>query len=447
MQTIRLLKYILLLAVAGACALAVKEDMREVLVYPTMEDGSLMHWLAISPLNYDIAYLGDSMSADVLASDGATELTVRPREGDRVQGKVWHKMHYTGAVQGPSMCELFNVAGGYFEYAITPSLIYVYSPAEHPNAVFAGSSDDGLKVILNGKKLWSNQIQRSPTYDGDQAPAPLKAGWNTLLCVVDQVGGGHLLCARFLDGDKPITDLELSLDPATADAKRYPAGPYNQAAAELTRVAEKLRMDGKLDDALTAYNLVLTKYPLADAAPRAAYARAGVYYSLTGQKSLNQPDKAAETLDALLTRYGQDALAEYALLDLGKIQESALNDLPKAEATYRSMEERYPQSALAAKSVTELARLFADEKNYEDSLLTYRKAIKKYPNSDEVMTATLGIAETYRLAGDKDKARKQYEAARAMAQDWHDNKYGVDVGKQAWLQGILDDVRLKLGQL
>ena len=57
------------------------------------------------------------------------------------------------------------------------------------------------------------------------------------------------------------------------------------------------------------------------------------------------------------------------------------------------------------------------------------------------MTATLGIADVYRLSGDKVKAAKQYEAARAMAADWYDNKYGVDVGKQAWLRGILDYVR------
>jgi len=71
----------------------------------------------------------------------------------------------------------------------------------------------------------------------------------------------------------------------------------------------------------------------------------------------------------------------------------------------------------------------------------YRKAIGKYPKSDPVMTATVGIADAYRLAGDKTKARQQYEAARALAQDWHDNKYGVDVGKQAWLRDILDQIR------
>jgi Tfp pilus assembly protein PilF len=57
------------------------------------------------------------------------------------------------------------------------------------------------------------------------------------------------------------------------------------------------------------------------------------------------------------------------------------------------------------------------------------------------MTATLGIADAYQLAGEKDKARKQYQAAMTLAQDWHDNKYGVDVGKQAWLREVIEYAR------
>ena len=417
---------------------------KEVVVYSTAEDGSLMHWLGISPLLYNISYLGDSMSADVLAGEGKTQKTVRPRAGDQVQGHTWHKMHFTGAVQGPSMCELFQVAGRGFNYAITCCYAYVYSPVARPKAVFAGSSDDALKVILNGNKVWSNQIQRSPTYDSDQAPAPLKKGWNTLLVVVDQVWGGHLLCARFLDGGQGVTDLEVSLDPPTKSAKRRPAGPYNAAASKLMREADTLKMDGKLTEALAAYEQVIDKYSLADVAPRAAYARAMTYYSLKDEKSLGHPKEAAAALRSLLGRYPQDLLAEYALLDLAGIEETALSKAKDAEATYRSFEELYPRSSLASRSVVQLGRLLAQQRRFEESLLTYRKVLQKYPKSDEVMTATLGIADTYRLAGEDEKARKQYEAARSLAQDWHDNKYGVDVGKQAWLQGVLDEIRKKL---
>lgn len=448
------------------CAAEATKDFDDVLVYPTMGEGSIMHWLSVSPLRYDVAFLGDSMSADVLEGDVkiernrlptldevsndvhsgmSNELTIRPRAGDMVQKRMWQKMQFNGAITGPSMCDLFNVSGGSFEYGITCSYIYIYSPVDRPNAILSASSDDALKVIFNGRKIWSNQIQRSPTYDSDKAPAPLKKGWNTLLMVVDQVWGGHLLCARFLDGDKPVTDIEISLDPPSENAKRHPAAPYNKEAADLMHIADGLKADAKWNEAIAAYDQVLTKCPLADVAPAAAYAKAVVFCNLTGGKSLGQADKSVEALNFLLVHYPQDILAEYALLDVAKLQEMALKDTTKAEATYRSFEDRYPQSSLAAKSVVELARILAEGKKFEEAILTYRKAIKKYPQADEVMTATVGIADTYRLSGDKDKARKQYEAAMAMAKDWHDNKYGVDVGKQAWLSGIMDDVHGRLG--
>ncbi len=436
-----------LLPIRGECGEKKPQNFKEVLVYPLLSDGSMMHWLAISPLRFNVSFLGDSMSADVLKQAGVTERTVRPRAGDIVQGQRWHKVHLAPTTCGPTMGSLFQVAGRGFDYAITCCQVYIYSPRNRPNAIFAGSSDDALKVILNGKKIWSNQIQRSPSYDSDQAPAPLKKGWNSLLLVVDQVWGGHLVCARFLDGGEPVKDIEVSLDPPTKNARRYPAAVYNQAAAELMRSADKLRLDGKLPEASAVCGKVLAKYRLSDVAPRAAHTRATILYDVTGGKSLGKPAAAAKALEALLAQYGQDLLAEYALLDLGKIQEQGLKDPARARATYRSFERLYPRSSLAAKALVELARLLAEQRKFEEAILTYRKAIGKYPKSDEVMTATVGIGDTYREAGAGEKALKQYEKADAMARDWHDNKYGVDVGKQAWLRGIIDYLRKRLAAL
>ena len=429
---------------ARAQGAAPKPDLAEVLVYPTRDDGSIMQWLAAAPLSYDSQFIGDSMSYDVFKREGGSELTVRPRAGDLVQGHPWHKMHFNGTTEGPTMCSLFDVGGG-FDYGITVCYAYLYSPTDHPKALFSGSSDDALKVVLNGTKIWTNQIQRSPTYDSDQAPATIKKGWNSLLCVVDQVIGGHLLCARFLDNGQPINDLEISLDPPTPDAVRHPADEYNKQAADMIRQADTLKAAGKLTDACDAYKAVVAKYPLSDVAPRAAYTGATTLFSAAGDPSLNQPENAVKALNDLLNQYGQDLLAEYALLDVARIQAGALKDPAAAETTYRSFEDRFPRSSLAAKSVVELAHLLSDEKRYEDAILTYRKAIKKYPDSDEVMTATLGIADVYRLSGDKEKATQQYAAAKTMAADWHDNKYGIDVGKQAWLQGLLDYIRQQGG--
>lgn len=208
--------------------------------------------------------------------------------------------------------------------------------------------------------------------------------------------------------------------------------------------ADRLRLDGKLAESLAACDQVLAAYPLADVAPRAAYTWATIQYSLRGEKSLGQADKAVDSLEALLARYSQDLLAEYALLDLARIRETVLKDAARAESTYRSFEDRYPQSTLAPKALIGLARLLAANKKIEEALLTYRKAMKKYPQSDEVVMAMVGIADAYQLAGEKGKARQQYQAALGVAQDWHDNKYGVDVGKQAWLRSVMDDVRSRI---
>ena len=265
------LAFALVAALAGPATITAA-DAHEVLVYPTIEDGSNMHWLAINPLQYDIAYLGDSLSADVLSGPGTTELTTRPKAGDRLQGIAWRKMHFPPSVAGPSMANLFLVCNHEFNFAITCCVAYIYSPVDHPTAIFSGSADDGLKVVINGKKLWSNQIQRSPTYDSDQFPAPLLKVWNTVVLTIDQAIGGHIVCARFLDNGQPIKDLEIALDPPTADAVRHPADAYNQEALTLVKDADADGAAGKLTDAITGYDQVLTKYPLSDIAPRAEYA-------------------------------------------------------------------------------------------------------------------------------------------------------------------------------
>lgn len=422
-----------------------RPDAEEVLVYPLLSEGSIMHWLAVSPVPYNVAYIADSMSYDPFLAEGQSELTIRPRAGDRLRGFVWRKMHYAGGKNGPTMCELFQVAGRSFNFALTVNAVYIYSPQDRPNAIFSGSADDGLKVIFNGEKIWSNQIQRSPTYDSDQAPAPLKKGWNTLICVVDQAVGGHLLTARFLDGGEPILDLELALDPPAADAKRYPAEDYNRDATEAIRLADELRGQNQADQAIAAYDQVLTEFPLSNVAARAAYAKAGIYFNVDQpQSSQNKPQESAAALEQLLKQYGQDALAPYALLDLGRIQASALKDLDAAEATFARFEKEYPDADLAANAIVEQGRLLVERGRFEDAVLTYRRAIRSYPESDQVMIATVAIGDAYAAEGEAEKSVQQYIAARDLAQDWYENKYGVDVGKQAWLREILEYLRLRI---
>lgn len=419
------------------------QDAKEVLVYPTAEEGSLQHWLAISKLRFNAAYIGDSLSYDVFKAGGGNELTARPREGEKVQNQKWRKIHFSTAAKTEAAIDLYSIAGSY-GYGLSICAAYLYSPVDRPNAIFAGSSDDGLKVILNGKKIWTNQIQRSPTYDGDQFPAPLKKGWNPILCIVDNTGGGHLLTGRFLDGGEPVKDLEISLDPPEAEAKRFPAASYNESAAREMRGGDDLRAGGKPAEAIAVYDSVLAKYPLADVAPRAVYAKAAAYYAPEGTKSLQKPAEAVAALNFLLERYPADLLAEYALIERAGIEESGLKNAAQAQASYLAFGERFPASSLAPKSQIEVGRLLGQQKKWEDAILTYRRVLKQYPQSDEVLLATIGMGDVYRESGEKAKAREQYLAAQTLAADWYENKYGIDVGKQAWLRGLQEDLRQKL---
>lgn len=424
---------ILALSIAGFAAAA--DGLPAVLTHPVRDDGSIMHWLQVAPLPWNAAYIGDSQSYDPFKPAGQSELTIRPRAGDPVLGRTWRKMHYNGSTEGPTMCNLFQYGGG-FDYAYTVAVAYLYSPAARPNAWFSGSADDGLKVVLNGVKRWSNQIQRSPTYDSDRFAAPLQQGWNTLVLLVDQIGGGHLLCARFVDGANAITDLEISLDPPAAGAMRHPAARYNSEATTALEPADKLRADGKPAEAADAYLKALAQYPLADAAPRALHAAALTLADLPGRAP-----EAVRLLEQLVREHAHEVLAEYAQLDLGRVQRDKLNDATAAGATYARFEAVFPESPRGAAALVELARLQAAAKRYDEAVLTCRKVLSKYPATDEVMTATLAIADFHRAAGDAAKAAAQYAAARDLAQDWHDNKYGVDVGKQAWLRELLETIR------
>jgi hypothetical protein len=66
--------------------------------------------------------------------------------------------------------------------------------------------------------------------DSTKVAVTVRAGWNTLLIKVYDQGGGWGNYVRFLDGMKPVTDLELSLSPSgswssdQADADRDGAG-------------------------------------------------------------------------------------------------------------------------------------------------------------------------------------------------------------------------------
>lgn len=98
----------------------------------------------------------------------------------------------------PWLLDLLKLYGG--EQCVAYLRTGVYSETEQP-AVLELGSDDGVKVWLNGKQVYANNIARPLTPGSDKANVTLRAGWNPLLLKLTQNNQGWECCARFVKPD------------------------------------------------------------------------------------------------------------------------------------------------------------------------------------------------------------------------------------------------------
>ena len=81
-------------------------------------------------------------------------------------------------------------------YAVT----YVYAPKAMDTVLLLGS-DETVTVWLNGTEIHKKRVYRRITPDADTIPCQLKAGWNEVVCSVEQNGWTWALSLRFTDAD------------------------------------------------------------------------------------------------------------------------------------------------------------------------------------------------------------------------------------------------------
>lgn len=71
-------------------------------------------------------------------------------------------------------------------------------------------SDDGIKIWLNGKMVFVNDISRGCAPGDDVVDVSLQKGWNTLMLKVVNKSGGWAACARVRQPDgSRITGLKI----------------------------------------------------------------------------------------------------------------------------------------------------------------------------------------------------------------------------------------------
>ena len=125
-----------------------------------------------NPLNLDQTYTG---------SDGKT-------------------MRWREASTKPSGMLDFRANIGMMTGVVGYAVSYVYT-AEDMDTVLLLGSDETVKVWLNGTEIHRKRTYRRITPDADTIPCQLKAGWNEVLCSVEQNSWTWALYLRFTDAD------------------------------------------------------------------------------------------------------------------------------------------------------------------------------------------------------------------------------------------------------
>ncbi len=99
------------------------------------------------------------------------------------------------------------------EWVVSYAYVEVVSPKERDTELLIGS-DDGVKVLLNGKLVHDNHRHRAWRRDQDRIKIHLTKGTNALLIKVDEGVGGWGFSARIID---PEETLEYKLPTAPAE--------------------------------------------------------------------------------------------------------------------------------------------------------------------------------------------------------------------------------------
>lgn len=103
----------------------------------------------------------------------------------------------------PYIVDLLKIFGG--EQRVAYARCYVYSPVQQKARLEIGS-DDGIKIWLNGKVVYSLNVARPITPNSDKTDIVLNQGWNSLMFKITQNNLGWEFCARIVTPEGKILD-------------------------------------------------------------------------------------------------------------------------------------------------------------------------------------------------------------------------------------------------
>ncbi len=171
-------------------------------------EGFIRNWLVLAPIRMVGESGADEMHFDALNG----EANVKPRPDARFlvggQPMPWTPHQTQGYFI--DFRESFDRELG--EHAIGYAVTYVHADTAMNVTLALGTNDQG-KAWFNGKEVMSHEEARVLSKDENRIPVSLVQGQNVLVLKVINEVNSWQACARFLNGETPVTGLKISLTP------------------------------------------------------------------------------------------------------------------------------------------------------------------------------------------------------------------------------------------
>ncbi|MBE9503170.1 MAG: tetratricopeptide repeat protein [Proteobacteria bacterium] len=167
---------------------------------------------------------------------------------------------------------------------------------------------------------------------------------------------------------------------------------------------EKLKKEGRYEEAITKYRYVVLHYQKAKIAPEALFRIGEVSYIY-----LKDFNAAARAFRDLLNNYSWSARCKQAQLHLADIEMYGVQDFKQAIAEYQKAISYYGADKESERFQHEIAKAYFNLENFEQQRVELTLLLSKFPDSELAQSVYYEIANSYYIEGRPDEAIEAYK--------------------------------------
>jgi len=187
-----------------------------------------------------------------------------------------------------------------------------------------------------------------------------------------------------------------------------------EQARETFKMAEDSQSRGDYGRAIFEYQAVADKFPGSDLSPKARLNIGDIYnfHQFRSSEGLDSYEMAIDIYRSLIETYPDRYESYQAQERIARIYSDVLRSCDQAETEYRKIFEIRSYQGWydsPAKWQYLIGECFLLQRNYDDSIVAYRKVIDLYPEGPLAPKARFQIADAYYLKKDYSSAVREYE--------------------------------------